>query len=145
MEKTPAPPTGMGPAETFTGDVYLDGISDGSGASRLFVAQVRFTPGAHTFWHSHPHGQTLHCTDGVGFVSTRDGRVLVLRPGETVWTPPGEEHWHGATREHLMAHLAMVVTPEGGQSATWLEAVADDIYAAAHDALPAGTLTDGGS
>lgn len=92
MEKYPIPATGKGPAATFTGDVYVDIISDGSDPSRLVAAHVRFTPGARTHWHSHALGQTLHCTDGVGFVATRDGRVLVLRPGETIWTPPGEEH-----------------------------------------------------
>ena len=78
MEKYPTPATGKGPAATFTGDVFVDG----SDPSRLVAAQVRFTPGARTHWHSHALGQTLHCTDGVGFVATRDGRVLVLRPGE---------------------------------------------------------------
>lgn len=134
MQKTTTPPTKKGPAETFTGDVYVDAVNDSADPSGLVVSKVRFTPGAHTFWHSHPRGQTLHCTDGLGFVGTRDGRVLVLRPGETVWTPPGEEHWHGATPDHLMAHLAMLVT-EDGQSATWLEEVDDAVYAAAHEAL----------
>jgi len=136
MDKPTPPPTAKGPEQTFTGDVWIDSIRDGSDESRLVVAHVRFTPGARTHWHSHPLGQTLRCTDGIGFVGTRDGRVLVLRPGETIWTPPGEEHWHGGTRDHLLAHLAMLVAPEGGgPSATWLEAVTDDAYAAAHQAL----------
>lgn len=145
MKKTTPPATRKGPAETFTGDVYVDSVNTDADRSGLVVSKVRFTPGARTFWHSHPLGQTLHCTEGLGFVGTRDGRVLMLGPGETVWTPPGEEHWHGATRERLMAHLAMLVAPEGGPSATWLEAVADDVYAAAHDLLTADGARNAGA
>ena len=134
MELRPTPATAKGPSTTFTGDVWLDRIS-GDDESRLVAATVRFTPGARTHWHSHPLGQTLHCTDGVGFVGTRDGRVVVLRPGQTVWTPPGEEHWHGATGDNLMSHLALVVTTQDGASATWLEAVTDEQYAAAEAEL----------
>jgi quercetin dioxygenase-like cupin family protein len=138
MEPRALPATAKGPKATFTGDVWLDRIAGGDDESRLVAATVRFTPGARTHWHSHPLGQTLHCTDGVGLVGTRDGRVLVLRPGETVWTPPGEEHWHGATRDNLMCHLALVVATPNGESATWLEPVTDEQYAAAHAELAAG-------
>jgi quercetin dioxygenase-like cupin family protein len=112
MELRTTPATVKGPDTTFTGDVWLDRIAGGDDESHLVAATVRFTPGARTHWHSHPLGQTLHCTDGVGLVGTRDGRVIVLRPGGTVWTPPGEEHWHGATRDNLMCHLALVVVLE---------------------------------
>jgi quercetin dioxygenase-like cupin family protein len=135
MEMRTLPATGKGPATTFTGDVWLDGIAGGDDESHLVAATVRFTPGARTHWHSHPLGQTLHCTDGAGLVATRDGRVIALRPGRTVWTPPGEEHWHGATRDNLMCHLALVVTTPEGDSATWLEAVTDEHYAAAQAEL----------
>lgn len=135
MEKRTIPTTSKGPAETFTGDVYVENFATGDDGSRLVGAHVRFTPGARTHWHTHALGQTLHCTTGVGLVGTRDGHTLVLRPGETVWIPPGEEHWHGATSDTLMGHLAMVVTPEEGEATTWLEAVADDAYAASHDTL----------
>lgn len=138
MEKYPSTPTRVGPAATFIGAVYVDGIADGSDPSRLVAAHVRFTPGARTHWHSHALGQTLHCTDGVGFVGTRDGRVFVLRPGETVWTPPGEEHWHGGTSQNLMCHMAILVAPGQGDATTWLEPVTDEQYDAAHAALPAG-------
>jgi quercetin dioxygenase-like cupin family protein len=134
MELRPTPATTKGPSTTFTGDVWLDRIS-GDDESRLVAATVRFTPGARTHWHSHPLGQTLYCTDGVGFVGTRDGRVVVLRPGQTVWTPPGEEHWHGATGDNLMSHLALVVTTPEGDSASWLEAVTDEQYAVAQAEL----------
>lgn len=136
MKKYLTPATGKGPAATFTGDVYVDGISDSGDPSGLFAAHVRFTPGARTHWHSHALGQTLHCTAGVGFVGTRDGRILVLRPGETVWTPPGEEHWHGGTNENLLCHLALLVAPEQGDATTWLEAVTDEQYESAHESLP---------
>ena len=104
----------------------------GEEPSRLVVALVRFTPGAHTNWHSHPVGQTLHVTDGVGFLGTRDGSVIRMRAGDTVHTPPGEEHWHGATSDTMMCHLALLERGADGESATWLEPVSDDDYAAAH-------------
>jgi quercetin dioxygenase-like cupin family protein len=101
MELEPARPTAKGPTRTFTGDVYVDPIHQGEEPSRMTVSMVRFTPGAHTNWHSHALGQALHCTDGVGLVVTRDGTVIRLRPGDTVWTPPGQEHWHGAAPDHF--------------------------------------------
>ncbi|MBT8162082.1 MULTISPECIES: cupin domain-containing protein [Arthrobacter] len=124
-------PTTKAPAGRFTGDVYLSPLHTGEAPSRLTAALVHFTPGARTNWHSHPLGQTLHCTEGTGLVATRDGTVILMRPGDTVHTPPGEEHWHGATPGSLMSHLAMV-EHEDGHSATWLEPVSDADYAAAH-------------
>ena len=137
MQLRPTPATDKGPATTFTGDVWLDRIAGGDDQSRLVASTVRFSPGARTHWHSHPMGQTLHCTEGIGFVGTRDGSVIILRPGQTVWTPPGEEHWHGATGDNLMSHLALVVATPEGQSADWLEEVTDAQYAAAQAELPA--------
>jgi quercetin dioxygenase-like cupin family protein len=134
MELKPLSPTVKGPAQTFTGDVYVNPIHNGAPPSRLVVALVRFTPGARTHWHSHALGQTLHCTDGVGFVGTRDGTIIRLRAGDTVQTPPGEEHWHGGTASNLMCHLAMLEQPERGEATTWLEAVTDDEYARANQA-----------
>ena len=90
MAKLTPRDTGKGLAETFTGDVYVDNIVAPQPPSRMFVAAVGFTPGARTHRHSHALGQVLHCTDGLGFAATRDGIVIVLRPGETGWTPPGE-------------------------------------------------------
>ena len=135
MEKLTPRDTGKGPAETFTGDVYVDTIVAAAPPSRMVVAAVRFTPGARTHWHSHALGQMLQCTDGLGFVAARQGTALVLRPGETVWTPPGEEHWHGATSGRLMCHLAILQEPEKGPATTWLEPVTDEQYAAAHREL----------
>jgi quercetin dioxygenase-like cupin family protein len=119
-------PTTQGPAAMFTGDVFFDVIARGVAPSRLRVNIVRFTPGARTAWHSHSLGQTLHVTHGIGVVATRD-RVIIMRPGDTVHTPPGEEHWHGALPEHFMAHLAMWEDDD----ATWGAHVTDEEYAAA--------------
>jgi quercetin dioxygenase-like cupin family protein len=135
MDHFPISPTAKGPAQNFTGHVYVTRITGPNGSSRLTAALVRFTPGARSNWHSHDVGQTLHGTDGVGFVGTRDGRVVRIHPGETVWTPPGEEHWHGATEDCLMAHLALLDINEDGSDPTrWLEPVTDEQYRAAHEA-----------
>ncbi|MGO4804696.1 cupin domain-containing protein [Arthrobacter sp. 2MCAF15] len=131
MQLIPTTPTIKGPSDRFAGDVYLNTLCQGQAPSRFMAAMVRFTPGARTNWHSHPLGQTLHCTDGTGIVGTRDGTVIVMRPGDTVHTPPGEEHWHGATRDSMMCHLALAEHLDGA-SATWLEPVTDQAYEAAH-------------
>ena len=132
MERTPKAPTTKASAEWFTGDVYYDVIVRGAEPSRMRVNTVRFTPGARTAWHAHACGQTLHVTDGVGLVVTAS-QVIVMRQGDTVWTPPGEWHWHGAAPEHFMTHLAMweVPAPDGGPPETWGEHVTDAEYAAA--------------
>jgi quercetin dioxygenase-like cupin family protein len=133
MEHFPARTTDKGPAATFTGDVYVTPIAGPNGNSRLSAALVRFTPGARSNWHSHAAGQTLHGADGLGLVVDRDGHVLLIRPGETVWTPPGEEHWHGATEDTLMAHYALLDADEDGSDPTrWLEPVTDEQYRAAN-------------
>jgi quercetin dioxygenase-like cupin family protein len=97
----------------------------------MVVSLVRFTPGAHTNWHSHAVGQALHVTDGVGLVGTRDGAVIRMRAGDTAHTPPGEEHWHGATQGNFMCHLAMLEATADGDPTTWLEPVTDADYEAA--------------
>ncbi|MFJ3804301.1 cupin domain-containing protein [Streptomyces sp. NPDC090088] len=99
--------------------------------SRLIAALVRFTPRARTNWHSHAVGQTLHVTEGIGLVVGRDGSVIRMRAGDTVWTPPGEEHWHGGTDSTVMCHIAMIESPGEGDGTTWLEPVSGEEYAAA--------------
>ncbi len=131
MELCPAPTTVKTPAENFTGDVYLDPVFSGDGASQLVVGLVRFTPGARTNWHSHANGQLLRCTDGLGLVVTRDGTVIRLRAGDAVWTPAGEEHWHGATPHTMMCHYAILDAAGEGEATTWLEPVSDEQYTAA--------------
>ncbi len=137
MQEQQKAPTFKGPAERFSGDVYVDMIV-ASPDARFSVGAVHFTPGAHTAWHSHAAGQMLHCTEGLGLVVTAD-EVIVLRPGMTVWTPPGQRHWHGAGPENFMAHLAMsgtVELAEGQEAVTWQEHVADADYARAASTLP---------
>jgi len=125
-------PTVKNPATSFTGDVWLTPVHSGTGPSHLTAALVRFTPGARTHWHRHDVGQTLHVSDGVGLVGTRDGTVVRVRSGDTVVCPPGEEHWHGATTQDFMSHLALLETnPDGTDPTTWLEPLDDDAYAAA--------------
>ncbi len=124
-------PTLKAPSERFTGDVYLNPIQGPEAPARLNGALVRFTPGARTNWHSHALGQTLHITDGVGLVGTRDGNVVRVRAGQIVTCPPGEEHWHGGTDTTLMTHIALVVSDGDGDGTTWLEPVTDEQYKAA--------------
>lgn len=92
------------------------------------VNVVRFDPGARTAWHSHAVGQTLHVTEGVGLVQSRDGKVLEMHPGDTIYTPPGEWHWHGAAPDHFMTHLAMWEGPSEGEESTWGAHVTDEEY-----------------
>jgi quercetin dioxygenase-like cupin family protein len=115
LEIQPKQPSTKGPAQMFTGDVWYDVIALGEPPSRLRVNLVRFAPGAHTAWHSHANGQTLHVTDGRGLVQCRGGEVIEVRPGDTVYTPPGQWHWHGAAPEHFMSHLAMWEGLDQGQ------------------------------
>lgn len=131
MQLQPTRPTGKGPADCFSGDVYVDQHSDGSDPSRLVAASVHFTPGAHTHWHRHGNGQTLVCLEGQGLVGTRDGQVIVLEPGDTVVCPANEDHWHGAAADRFMLHLALLVAPDEGDATVWLESVAESDYAAA--------------
>ena len=129
MELKPVNPTAKAPASNFAGDVYVTPIYKGEEPSRMTVALVRFTPGAHSNWHTHAVGQTLHVTEGVGLVGTRDGTVARIRAGDTVLCPPGEEHWHGAATDTFMSHLAMLETlPDGSEPTTWLEPVTNDHY-----------------
>ncbi|MEV6931908.1 cupin domain-containing protein [Dactylosporangium sp. NPDC051485] len=133
MQLQPVRPTAKASAHLFTGDVYLTPVYSGTGPSRMTVVLVRFTPAARTNWHSHAVGQTLHVTEGVGLVGTRDGTVLRIRAGDTVICPPGEEHWHGAAADTFMSHLAMFeAEPGGSDPTTWLEPVPDEGYRAAN-------------
>ena len=100
---------------------------------------VRFTPGARTNWHSHANGQLLVCTDGVGLVACRDGTIIRLRAGESVWTPPGQEHWHGGTADTMMCHYAILAETPARDATTWLEPVTDEHYAVANDTAAIAT------
>jgi quercetin dioxygenase-like cupin family protein len=118
--------TTAGPSEWFTGAVYIDAITTPSGNSRLLASGVHFTPGARTAWHTHPTGQTIYVTEGIGLAQRRGGPVEVIRPGDCVFFEPGEDHWHGATHNRFMTHLAMLEVDDEGNSATWGEHVTDD-------------------
>jgi quercetin dioxygenase-like cupin family protein len=132
MELQHPRPTVKTPASAFTGDVYMTPIYSGTGPSRMTAALVRFTPGARTNWHSHDVGQTLHVSEGIGLVGTRDGSVVRARAGDTVLCPPGEEHWHGATADTFMSHFALFeANPDGSDPTTWLEPVTGQQYDAA--------------
>ncbi|MEV0288801.1 MULTISPECIES: cupin domain-containing protein [unclassified Kribbella] len=121
-------PTGRGPAEWFTGEVWFDQIYRGEEPSRVRVNSVHFAPGSRTAWHKHAVGQTLHVTEGVGLVQARGGEVIVMRPGDTVHTPPGEWHWHGAADAHFMTHLAIWEGAGDGPETTWGDHVTDPEY-----------------
>jgi quercetin dioxygenase-like cupin family protein len=123
--------TTPGPREWFTGAAYIDAIATPTGASRLTASSVRFAPGARTAWHTHPNGQTIYVTEGVGLVQRRGAPIEVVGPGGRVFFEPREEHWHGAAPRRFMSHLSMVDTDEKGQSATWGAHVADEEYRAA--------------
>ncbi len=121
----------VGPGEWFTGVVYIDTVARPSGGSRLNASSVHFTPGARTAWHTHPRGQTIWVTEGVGLAQGRGGPVEVIRPGDGVFFEPGEQHWHGASPSRFMTHLAMLEADDEGTTATWGAHVTDEEYGAA--------------
>jgi quercetin dioxygenase-like cupin family protein len=120
----------MGPP-SFTGTVWQDPIIQAPDPARVRSAWVRFEPGARTAWHTHPNGQTIYVTEGVGLAQRRGGPVEVIRPGDRVFFEPGEDHWHGAAPDRFMTHLAMLEVDADGQSAAWAEHVTDEEYRAA--------------
>ena len=122
--------TAAGPADWFTGTVFMDGVQSPGEHGNLSCAHVRFAPGARTAWHTHPMGQTLYVTDGIGYVAARGGDVQEIRPGDVVFIAPGEEHWHGATPQRFMSHVALNEADEQGRVVTWLTHVTDEEYGA---------------
>ncbi|MEE1804046.1 cupin domain-containing protein [Streptomyces sp. JV176] len=130
MELLEKRPTGKGPAENFAGDVWFDGIHQGEEPSRARANMVRFAPGARSAWHSHGLGQTLYIVEGIALIQSRGGKILEAHPGDIVYTPPGEQHWHGAAPDHFMTHLALWENPGpgGGPENTWLEHVREAEY-----------------
>ena len=120
--------TTPGPAEWFTGNVFIDAVAAPTGPSRLGAAMVHFTPGARTAWHTHPFGQTIFVTEGVGRCQCRGGPIEAIYPGDRVVFAPGEEHWHGAAPDRFMTHLAMQEADDSGSPVTWGEHVTDEEY-----------------
>jgi quercetin dioxygenase-like cupin family protein len=123
--------TGPGPAEWFTGAVFIDTIAEASNAWPVGAAHVHFTPGARTAWHVHPRGQTIWVTEGVGLCQREGGPVEVIRPGDRVFFEPGEKHWHGAAAMRFMTHVAIHPADDGGSTVTWGEHVTDEEYGSA--------------
>jgi quercetin dioxygenase-like cupin family protein len=130
MEILRKQPTAKAPATTFTGDAWYDVVARGEEPSRIRVNVVRFAPGARNAWHAHAVGQTLHVTEGIGRVQARGGAVVAIRAGETIYTPPGEWHWHGAAPDHFMTHLAIWDAPADGPESEWGSQVTDAEYLA---------------
>lgn len=120
-------PTGTGPAEYFTGAVRIDRLVEAPEPARIVAVNVTFEPGARTAWHTHPLGQTLVVTAGVGRVQLWGGPVQEIRPGDVVWIAPGEKHWHGAAPTTAMTHIAMQEKLDG-KAVDWLEKVSDAQY-----------------
>jgi quercetin dioxygenase-like cupin family protein len=123
--------TANGPNDWFTGAVYIDTIAAPSDESALGAAAVHFTPGTRTAWHTHPLGQTIWVTEGVGLCQREGDPIEVIRPGDRVFFEPGENHWHGAAPTRLMTHVAMQLADETGSPVTWGRHVSDDEYAQA--------------
>ncbi|MGE3065102.1 MAG: cupin domain-containing protein [Hyphomicrobiaceae bacterium] len=119
--------TRRGNADWFTGTVWQDPIIEAPAPARIRGARVSFEPGARTAWHTHPLGQTLFVVSGIGRAQTQGGPVRELRPGDTVWIPPGEKHWHGASPTHGMVHIALHEALDGVH-VTWMEKVSDSDY-----------------
>jgi quercetin dioxygenase-like cupin family protein len=116
-----------GPADWFTGAVRIGSAFQRERPARVSGAVVTFAPGARTAWHTHPLGQTLIVTDGMGWVQTDGGPRLDIGPGDVIWFPPGEKHWHGATATTAMTHIAIQEALDG-ETVTWMEQVADTDY-----------------
>ena len=129
IKRSGSQPSQRGPAEYFTGIVRIDPLFSPPEPSRAAGALVTFEPGARTAWHTHPLGQTLIVTSGCGWAQREGGPVEEIRPGDVVWFPPGEKHWHGATATTAMSHIA-VQEKLDGSPVDWMEHVIDDQYRA---------------
>ena len=116
-----------GPADWFTGSVRVEPLFAPTAPARAAAASVTFEPGARTAWHTHPLGQTLIVTAGLGYAQRWGGPIEEIRPGDVVWFPPGEKHWHGASPATAMTHIAIQEQLDG-KVVDWLEHVSDDEY-----------------
>jgi quercetin dioxygenase-like cupin family protein len=127
VKRSGSQPSGRAPAEHFTGNVRMDPLSQAPAPARVLAVSVTFEPGARTAWHTHPLGQILIVTAGCGLVQSWGGPIAKIRPGDVIWCPPGEKHWHGATATTAMTHIA-VLEHLDGKTADWLEKVTDEQY-----------------
>jgi quercetin dioxygenase-like cupin family protein len=127
IKRSGSRPSGKGPADYFTGSVRVDPLIEAKEPARVRGAHVTFEPGARTAWHTHPLGQTLIVTSGLGWVQRQSGPVEEIRPGDVVWFEPGEKHWHGATATTGMSHIA-IQEALNGSAVAWMEKVSDEDY-----------------
>ena len=129
IKRSGSQPSSKGQAEYFTGNVRIDPLSQAPAPARVSIVSVTFEPGARTAWHSHWLGQTLIVTAGSGLVQSWQSPSEKIRPGDVVWIPPGEKHWHGAAPTTAMTHISIVEQLDG-KSADWMEHVSDEQYLA---------------
>lgn len=124
------PQTSKGPADCFTGNVHPTIVFRGEKPSRAGMASVHFEPGARSAWHKHAVGQYIHVVEGVAYMQERGGKLNILKPGDTTYTGPGVEHWHGASPDSFMVHTVVMETPDdtSQEETTWLEHVTDQEY-----------------
>lgn len=129
IKRNGSQPSGKGPEENFTGAVRVDPLFQANDPAHAVAASVTFQPGARTAWHSHPLGQHLIVTGGTGRVQRWGGLIEEIRPGDVVWAPPGEKHWHGAAPTTAVTHIAIQEQLDG-KTANWMEKVSDEQYQA---------------
>ena len=127
IKRSGSQPSAHGPAEWFTGTVRIDPLFQAPVPARVAGASVTFEPGARTAWHTHPLGQTLMVTAGCGLAQRWGGPIEQIRPGDVIWSPPGEKHWHGATATTAMTHIA-IQEQLNGKAVDWMEKVSDEEY-----------------
>ena len=127
IKRAGSQPSGKGPAEWFTGVVRVDPLFQASAPARVAGTAVTFEPGARTAWHIHPLGQTLIVTAGYGLAQREGGPIEEIRPGDVVWFPPNERHWHGASPTTAMSHIAIQEALDG-KVVEWMEKVSDEQY-----------------
>jgi quercetin dioxygenase-like cupin family protein len=130
IQRSGSQPSRVGPTEHFTGAVRMDPLFQAPDPARAVGVSVTFEPGARTAWHTHPLGQTLIVTAGCGLAQRWEGPARQIRPGDVVWFPPGEKHWHGAMPGVAMTHIA-IVEAQDGKTADWMEKVSEEQYQAA--------------
>jgi quercetin dioxygenase-like cupin family protein len=130
IKRSGSQPSGKGPAEYFTGTVRIDPLFEARDPTRAVGASVTFEPGARTAWHTHPLGQTLIVMAGSGRIQRWGGPIEEIRPGDVIWIPPAEKHWHGASPATAMTHIAIQERLDG-RTADWMEKVSDEQYRAA--------------
>jgi quercetin dioxygenase-like cupin family protein len=131
IRRSGSQPSSKASADHFTGAVRMDPLFQALDPARVICVSVTFEPGARTAWHTHPLGQTLVVTAGCGLVQSRGGPIETIRPGDVIWCPPGEQHWHGATATTAMTHIAILERLDG-KNVDWMEKVSDEQYRVDH-------------